>query len=141
VNGTAYDIDEEIPDDDPCVTCTCTEHGEICAAIGCAFPNCRCGLQPIAREDECCPSCRCVVNGTAYDIDEEIPDDDPCVTCTCTEHGEICAAIGCAFPNCRCGLQPIAREDECCPSCRCVVNGTAYDIDEEIPDDDPCVTW
>ena len=61
-------------------------------------------------------------DGVKYEVGDDIPSGDPCESW--------CVII-----------EPIAREDECCPSCRCVVNGTAYDIGDDIPNDDPCKTW
>jgi hypothetical protein len=116
VKGKAYDIGKYFTGDNPCQFCLCTANGRACNAIDCGIPFCEDGLKQITRNDECCPSCRCVVKGMAYDIGGDIPNDNPCKKCKCTEKGRVCNLIYCDIPDCGPHL-PITKEGVCCPVC------------------------
>ncbi|CRL03647.1 CLUMA_CG016542, isoform A [Clunio marinus] len=123
VDGTIYKIGEEIPDNDPCSGCTCenSDNGPepLCWAIACDAPPPGCVTQN--NPDQCCPEilyCGCEVDGTVYKIGDDIPNESPCVTCTCEESDSggnpSCYSMSCLAPPPGCeNVQP--PPDVCCP--------------------------
>ncbi|CRL03666.1 CLUMA_CG016751, isoform A [Clunio marinus] len=141
-----YRIGEEVPDlfhiEDPCFICTCVARDAVdCNFMFCDAPPTGCVTQN--NPDQCCPEilhCGCEADGKIYKIGDEIPDNDPCSTCTCeaSDNGAepVCWAVECpAYPE-NCVTQNVPGQ--CCPEilhCGCEVDGTIYKYDEIIPHD------
>ncbi|CRK86365.1 CLUMA_CG000054, isoform A [Clunio marinus] len=142
VDGILYENGVVIPNDDPCRFCTCEMNQEICAIQDCAAPPERC--EQIFVEGQCCPDfdcdIGCEVDGVLYKNGEDIPDNDPCVFCSCFDNNIQCAAIACGFPAENC--EPIYIEGQCCPDFKCIeectVGGVVYQNGDSIPDENPC---
>ncbi|CRL03648.1 CLUMA_CG016542, isoform B [Clunio marinus] len=118
-NGVFYPIGASVPQNNPCKTCFCAENGLKCAEIACAAPPPGCVTQN--NPDRCCPEilyCGCEVDGTVYKIGDDIPNESPCVTCTCEESDSggnpSCYSMSCLAPPPGCeNVQP--PPDVCCP--------------------------
>ncbi len=80
VDGVEYDVGDEVPSQDGCNTCTCTEEG----GLACT-------------EMYCPPGGGCTGDdGTQYEAGQSFPSPDGCNTCSCSPDGEIaCTAMGC----------------------------------------------
>ncbi|CRL03667.1 CLUMA_CG016745, isoform A [Clunio marinus] len=145
-NGVFYPVGASVPQKNPCKTCYCAENGLECAEIACDAPPPGCVTQN--NPDQCCPEilyCGCEVDGAIIKIGEESPDNTPCTNCTCVESDNgpnlSCVVHDCSPtpPGCVTRNNP----DQCCPEilyCGCEVDGTIYKVDEEIADNDPCLT-
>ena len=67
---------------------------------------------------------KCYENGVEYEIDEEVPSDDPCKSCHCYSGEVMCSIEDCAFPPFpdpalrKCKTMP-PKEGSCCPEFYC----------------------
>ncbi|CRL03631.1 CLUMA_CG016584, isoform A [Clunio marinus] len=117
VDGTVYDFESEVPNDDPCLSCYCDFNGEVsCMQKECSSPPPGCVYQSVPGK--CCPElsyCGCMVDGTVYDFESDVPDDDPCNSCYCDFNGEVsCMQKECSYPPPGCeNAQP--SPGVCCP--------------------------
>ncbi len=74
VGEITYELGEPMQSDD-CNSCTCTENGPLCTAVGCAVG--------------------CEFRGAYYDFGEFVADDG-CLACDCLGTGEVyCLSVGC----------------------------------------------
>ncbi|CAH1261515.1 FRAS1 [Branchiostoma lanceolatum] len=106
---------------DACMTCTCPFPGEepMCYTPGCMPPECD---APVQVAGQCCPVCD-APDGCLHEEDfviipvgARIPQQDPCVVCTCPFAGgrPICERLPCpaiACPN------AVYLAGVCCPVC------------------------
>ncbi|CRL05583.1 CLUMA_CG018486, isoform A [Clunio marinus] len=93
-----------------------------CADIECLSPpneNC----QIVDVPGKCCPAynCRCEFNGQTFEDGEDIPDDNFCQQCTCSNGEKLCETIECVGPpsdNC----EPVEVDGLCCPDYHCNIH-------------------
>ncbi|CAH1785155.1 unnamed protein product, partial [Owenia fusiformis] len=129
IDGTIYNIGDEIKQDDPCTNCRCelqygTQRGfKMCSIIDCAPTFCE---NPLYIEGVCCPTCEplgkgCDIDGKLYNIGDVIEQDDPCMECKCeqleygtTKGTKMCLTMSCQAPPCD---NPEYIEGVCCPVC------------------------
>ncbi|XP_035692529.1 kielin/chordin-like protein isoform X1 [Branchiostoma floridae] len=104
----------------PCEGCTCPEAGQdpLCYAMACLEPDCE---QPVQVAGQCCPVCDapdgCLQdNNVIIPVGAEIPQQDPCVVCTCPFAGgtPTCSIIACPAVSCD---NPVQIAGQCCPLC------------------------
>ncbi|CRL03650.1 CLUMA_CG016959, isoform A [Clunio marinus] len=145
VDGVFYPIYEPIPQEDPCTICVCSEYGLECGHLyyDCPFIPRGCVHRNIPGQ--CCPEilyCGCKVNGTVYPVESDVPSDDSCFTCSCNSFGQFSckAKIECSKPQPGCVYQ--TPPGQCCPEilyCGCMVNGTVYPLESDVPS--PCFCY
>ncbi|XP_052253142.1 kielin/chordin-like protein [Dreissena polymorpha] len=128
--------DASVPDDNPCLVCTCNKGNVDCKKKDCAKPTCQYPYIPVGQ---CCPVCNngCVVDGVNHEEGEEVLADDPCDICTCSQGDVDCMPRACDPLTCTNTYVPYG---ECCPVCRkgCTLNGVNYNEGDTVPDDNPC---
>ena len=134
-NGVDYKDGEKVPDiNDPCASCTCFAGDIVCATPDCGRPdpalNC---VELPSKGGSCCPEfdCpnpesreeefkMCMENGVEYEHKADVPNEDPCKTCTCFNGNVICASPSCGFPdpalNC---VELPSKGGSCCPEFEC----------------------
>ena len=117
--GHDYSEGEEWnPNQDPCITCTCTNGFPLCQAIGCAPLPCE---NVVYLPGQCCPVCveaidiskECHVDNKIYQ-DGERWQITGCQWAICVEGEVLQYSHQCAAPECD---NPIYLADTCCPIC------------------------